>query len=265
MRSVRLSRQMRYQIKANAEKAFEKANRVKPIPDEFAHKIRAAVIGIGDLIFAHKFKELFEEHNQKHLVGEQYSTSGSVICTWLEEVESHPVNNINVTTSFVLTPEERRAANLGDDEAGAIVTTVRIGLATPLNIPFGKHLHRKRSWDSQLTFDVNSSQFQKDYRKEVEDFIKQRWIEDTARRKKKEKYTENVNRLVEGTNSTKQLLSRLPAAEAWLPEWVIQKMHEDAPKRTTAADTDGIELDDSLLKTTTLTARLLSGSGQDSA
>lgn len=265
MRSVRLSGQMRYEIKQNAEKAFEKANKIKPVPDEFAHKIRAAVMGIGDFIFAHKFTELFEDHNQKHPLKKDNSSSGSVISDWLEEVKSYPVDNINVTMSFVLTPEERRAAKLSDDDEGDIVTTVKIGLSTPLRVPFGKSVYRNRSWQSQLTFGVNSSQFQKDDREEIEDFIKQRWIEDSARRKKKEKYTANVNRLVEGTNSTKQLLSRLPAAEAWLPEWVIQKMHEDAPKRTTSADTDNIELDDSLLKTTTLTARLLSGAGQDSA
>lgn len=265
MRSVRLSGQMRYEIKQNANRAFEQANKVKPIPDEFGHKIRAAVMGIGDFIFAHKFTELFEEHRQKHPLREMNSSSGSVIADWLEEVQVYPVDNINVTMSFVLTPEERRAAKLADGDEGSVTTTVKIGLSTPLRVPFGKSLHRNRSWNSQLTFGVNSSQFQKDDREAIEEFIKQRWIEDSARRKKREKYTADVDRLVDGTNSTKQLLSRLPAAEAWLPEWVIQKMHEDAPKRVTSADTDSIELDDSLLKTTTLTARLLSGSGQDPA
>lgn len=265
MRSVRLSSQMRHEIKSNAEKAFEQANKVKPIPDEFAHTLRAAVLGIGDFIFAHKFKELLETHREKHRILKTDSTSGEIIDKWETDVKTYKVENLAVTTRFVLTPEERRKACLSDDEGSAVVTTVKIGLASPVSLPFAHMLHRTRSWKSQLTFYVNSAQFQKEDREKVEDFIKERWIMDTARRKKKEKYTANVKRLVEGTNSTKQLLSRLPAAEAWLPSWVIQKMHEDAPKRTTSADTDEMELDDSLLKTTTLTARLLSGSGQDSA
>lgn len=265
MRSVRLSGQMRYEIKANAEKAFEKANKIKPVSDEFGHLVRTAVMGIGDFIFAHKFIELIEAHKQKYKILDNGSTSGEVIGRWYDEVGKHSVEKIQISTNFVLTPLEREKAGLHEDEESRVSTTVVIDLATPLSVPFGKRLFRARSWNSMLTFAVNSSQFEKEDREKIEAYIKERWIADTARRKKKEKYTANVNRLVEGTNSTKQLLSRLPAAEAWIPEWVIQKMHEDAPKRTTSADTDQMELDDSLLKTTTLTARLLSSGGQDSA
>ena len=255
MRSVRLSGQMRSEIKSNAEKAFEKANKIKPISDEFRHQVRTAVMGIGDFIFAHKFVELVEAHKQKHRVQDSGSTSGEVIERWAQDVENHSVEKIQILTNFRLTPLERQKAGLRDDEESFVNTTLVVVLSVPLSVPFGKKLYRTRSWNSQLTFAVNSSQFQKEDREKIEAYIKERWIADTVRRKKKEKYTASVNRLVEGTNSTKQLLSRLPAAEAWIPAGVIQKMHEDAPKRTTSADTDQMELDDSLLKTTTLTAR----------
>jgi hypothetical protein len=257
---------MRHEIKKAADEAFERANKRKSLPEDFQHKVRTAVLGIDDFIFAHKFKELVNQHLEKSPIRSEYSTSGEMIKKWVGDSEEYDVEQLKITTEFTLTPLEMQRAGLNPDEVEAYVcTTVRVRLPTKVSVPFGAYLNRTRSWNSDLTFAVRSDQFQKEDREYVEELIKERWILESARNIKHNKFSKDVKKLVEGTNSTKQLLSRLPAAEAWLPEWVINKMHEDAPKRAKASDKDSIELDDTLLKTTTLTARLLSGSGQDSA
>lgn len=263
MRSVRITNQMRHEIKLNAGRAFEAANKEVKAHPELSNRVRTAVMGIRDFVLRDKFLEVIEEHIQKGRIPKVNSSSGEILHEFFADMGKGSADVVRVHMSFTPTPEQRVALGYDADSPDKVVFDTRIPLATPLNIPFGRQIVRRKGWNREAVYNVNASQFVGEDRKWIEEKLIEAWMAERVRYKKKERFMSDVNKLVEGTNSTRQMLERLPAAEAWFPQWVIEKMHEDAPKRASRTSQD-IKIDDTLLKTTTLTARLLS-KGQDPA
>lgn len=263
MRSVRITNQMRQEIRNNAGRSFEAANKKVKAHPELSNRVRTAVMGIRDFVLRDKILGVVEEHVQKGAIPKQNSSSGEVLHEFFDDMAKGSVDAVRVSMVFTPTPEQRVAIGYDDDSPNQVAFDTLISLATPLNIPFGRRLVRRKGWNREAVYNVNASQFVGEDRNWIEAELSKAWVAERARYRKKERFMSDVNKLVGGTNSTRQMLERLPAAEAWFPQWVIEKMHEDAPKRASKTSQD-IKIDETLLKTTTLTARLLS-KGQDSA
>lgn len=77
---------------------------------------------------------------------------------------------------------------------------------------------------------------------------------------KRRGYKAQLRRLVELSNSTRQLINRLPVAENWLPAELIAKMHQEANNGDTPATEEALaalDIDESLFKQTHVIAKVI--------
>jgi len=227
MASVRMTRQLRYDIMANAEKAYDAAH-IAPKP------LRAFLDYAKQAILESKPQRLLQSWvDQAKEAGMYDNKRLSADCP--KEVDVHKI---------VLSP----------DENGYDLT---LEWPTKWSLPTFSHRNSRYDWDT-IRFDIDTLdlKFQatlKEHHESLRAAIEQ--YKEDAR-----KYRADIKELLEKVTTLKQLLEVWPGAESLIPSEKIQAMHTKVSRKERAQQIkQDISFDPTAANQTVLAAKMLGG------
>lgn len=243
-RSVRLSDATRDHIVSKGMKAFDTAYEVPQIEGELAVRASLAVTRLKGHDDYYRLRKMAEkiELNTRNTTG---SSRQSAVQDFLNLSDAQVCTKIQIE----LSPQHK-----GTQKWQAHVINLPEPVAVPFTPPdrYGRH--------NENTHKVYSNELQdEDLMYLVQAITEVRELKDVWDEKRKG-YEDQLRQLVKLSNSTRQLINRLPVAENWLPQEVIQKMHTDADNGDTKATEEALaalDIDESLFKQTHVISKVV--------
>jgi hypothetical protein len=243
-RSVRLSDATRDHIVSKGMKAFDTAYEVPQIEGELAVRASQAVQRLKGQDDYHRLRKLAEKIklNVRNVSG---SCRQQAVQQFLDRSDNEIVNRVRIE----IAPEHK-----GLQQWQAHV----IKLPEPVSIPYAEKDRYSRTGESCYKVYTNELQ-DEDLVFLTQAVTEVRKLKDVWDQKRKG-YEDQLRQLVKLSNSTRQLINRLPVAENWLPQEVIQKMHTDADNNDTKATEEALaalDIDESLFKQTHVISKVV--------
>jgi hypothetical protein len=233
MASVRMTHELRMQIRHNSESAYDTAN-PKPQPNnEYIDKVRSAVVNSPEQKFLKDMADLGEQRGLKAHHGRNV----------LPRANRDDITAVSLR-SLIETSGQR-------DYTEQSIT---------FNTPMSKYWVTEETnvrWGNPTVYIQDLSK--EDAREVVEMFDKheqdlEEWHE------AKQNYDGQIRGLLDKCTTLKQLLDIWPAAESLVPSEKLQKMHVKVTRKERAEQVkEEINFDPSVANQTVLTARLLGG------
>lgn len=233
MASVRLSEQLRYTIQLGATEAYNKVNPTPKLKDETLAEIRSAISNNPLQKAMHRFSKEIDPLMQSHNLFES------------DSMLAQEKNLSEITLKYNEIP-------LGDGTYKYDGVSQSVDLQAPVAVYLRlAWAMDARVWAEKLIKELTTE----DAKKDVEDF-QRRVLE--AKQKEKE-YIYTISKLLNNSNTVKQLLKAWPSAETYIPNHVMQKLHEKAPTRPRSEPQDHNIQDTDLaaLNQVALTSKLL--------
>ena len=241
-RSVRLSDAARDTVVRNGMKAFDTAYEVPQIEGELAERASQAVQRLKGQDDYYRLRKMAEKIKLN-----VRNTSGSSRQQAVQEFITRSDNEIVERVRIEIAPEHKGLQTWQDHI---------IKLPEPVSIPYAE----RERWNDSATYKVYTNELQdEDLMYLVQAVTEVRQLKDAWDTKRKG-YEDQLRQLVKLSNSTRQLINRLPVAENWLPQEVIQKMHTDADNSDTKATEEALaalDIDESLFKQTHVISKVV--------
>lgn len=241
-RSVRLSDETRNHIVSKGMKAFDTAYEVPQIEGELAVRASQAVQRLKGQDDYYRLRKLAEKIklNVRNTNG---SSRQQAVQQFLERSDNEIVNRVRIE----IAPEHKGLQQWQEHV---------INLPEPVSIPYAE----KERWNDNACYRVYTNELQNEdlvfLTQAVTEVraLKEKWDE------KRKGYEDQLRQLVKLSNSTRQLINRLPVAENWLPQKVIEKMHQAGDNGDTKATEEALaalDIDESLFKQTHVISKVV--------
>ena len=232
MASVRITHELRTQIRFNAEKAYDISN-PKPQPSNaYIDRVRSAVVNGPEQTFLKDMAELGNERDLKTVRGKcvlPFQNKDSI--TTIDLRSSDPENSRNYNEQTI---------------------TFNTQLS---NYWVTEESHTR--WGNP-TLDLQD--FAPEDAREVSEMFDKHCADIDVWHTAKQTYTTQIWDLLDKCTTLKQLLDIWPAAESLVPSEKLQKMHVKVSRKERAEQVKAeINFDPSVANQTVLTARLLGG------
>lgn len=230
MASVRMTNELRADIRRAAERTYEKAHPTPKPSTECADLIKNAALRSNKQMYLQKCIDLAKEMN---ITNDEYLPT---------------VKNINELEVRKLLDNDERRQGYRDYHSFSVQ------FSTPIN------WLRAANNSSWYTPDVKVTDLPLDTQTAViekfNEFIEIR----TAHNKAKQEYNDSITDLLNECTTLKQLLEIWPGAESLVPEAKLQKMHTKVTRKERAEKIkEEICFDPSIANQTVLTAKLMGG------
>jgi hypothetical protein len=235
MASVRMTHELRMQIRHNSESAYDTAN-PKPQPsNEYIDKVRSAIVNSPEQKFLKDMAEIGEQRGLKAHHGRNV-------------LPRHNRDDITAVSlrSFKNTEEQRI-----NDYSEQTIT---------FNTPMSKYWVTEETnvrWGNPTVYVQDLA---KDDAREVLEMYNKHEQDLEDWHEAKRNYDGQIYGLLDKCTTLKQLLDIWPAAESLVPSEKLQKMHVKVTRKERAEQVkEEINFDPSVANQTVLTARLLGG------
>lgn len=241
MASVRMTNELRSDIRREAEKAYSLANPQPKPSNDFVAAVRAAVLSSPEQTFLKEMKHIGETRN-------------------LDKVHRFGVNVLPERPKDAPTGIDLRLQNKSEVTSSYAsqrnYTNCHITFSTPMN-NFLMNNSSEHRWGNPVMW-INDMRIE-DITVLTEHFhtfqkLEEEWS--TARLT----YEQSIRDLVSECTTLKQLLEIWPAAESLVPPGKIQKMHTKVTRaQRAAAIKEEISFDPTIANQAVLTAKMLGG------
>jgi len=250
MRSVRLSNDTRDFVRRRAEEDFEKAYKAPKLDPVHLQQTTY-------LLERHPVLRYLEQLSKIHTAkGEpletetsQHSDLHKALVNLEGYLEPYQVEEVQFISQEIRTHNNHASSY-----------TVR--LPAPMTLSGGKLIRSSRYYNEndKITIDVDKD-LNEDYA-ELKAHINEVLNSRKDHEERKATYKEQVRGLVEAANTTKQLLTALPAAKEWLPESIKTKMAEEPEEREKPSEAfnkrlENVDLDERMLSRTVTAAKIV--------
>lgn len=234
MASVRMTNELRLDIRRNAERAYELAN-PEPAPStEYIDRVRRAVV---DSPIQKFLKEMAE-------IGEERGLTQTKVTSVL------PRPNNEAITGVAL----RRMSTDAQKHRDYDSHTIRF--STQMH----KYYVTEETYSRWGDPTVYIEDFSDNDRLEVNDLFTKLQADHDAWHEARRAYENSIGRLLENVTTLKQLLQIWPAAESLVPNDKIQKMHVKVTRaQRAAAIKEEVSFDPTIANQAVLTAKMLGG------
>ena len=232
MASVRMTQELRMQIRRNAENAYDLSNPEPKPNNEYVDTVRKAVLNSPEQKF---LKDMFTQGQAKGL----HQRAGKTIL---------PFKNRDAITDIDLRLKDSNvetSRNYDEQEIQFAVQLPEWWVVEDQYNRWGNPSVYIQDLDAENMHEV------------TEQFLNFQAIHETAR-KARQAYNNSITDLLEKVTTLKQLLEIWPAAESLVPDEKLQKMHVKVTRKQKAeAIKEEIAFDPTLANQTVLTAKLL--------
>ena len=234
MASVRMTNELRIDIRQNAERAYELANPEPKPSTEYIDRVRRAVV---DSPIQKFLKEMAE-------IGEARGLNNTRVQSVL------PRPNKETVTGVQLRRMNTEALNNRDYDSH----TIRF------NTQMQQYYVTEESYSRWGDPTVYLDDFSDNDRLEVGDMFMKLQADHDAWHEARRSYENGIGRLLENVTTLKQLLEIWPAAESLVPAEKIQKMHTKENRKQQAKRVkEEISFDPTIANQAVLTAKMLGG------
>jgi hypothetical protein len=234
MASVRMTNELRMDIRRNAERAYELAN-PEPAPStEYIDRVRRAVVNSPIQKFLKDMAEIGEERGLTR--------------TKVQSVLPRP--NKEAVTGVQLRRMNTDMQNNRDYDSHTIRFSTQMH----------KYYVTEESYSRWGDPTVYIEDFSDDDRLEVGDLFTKLQTDHDAWHEARRAYENSIGRLLENVTTLKQLLEVWPAAESLVPAEKIQKLHTKENRKQQAKRVkEEISFDPTIANQAVLTAKMLGG------
>jgi len=241
MASVRLSHELRNEIRRNAMEAFETANPKWKADNGFQTKIKYAIQNSKWQNFAETLNGMIQN--------EQQTRDTNQFGLERIKVDSTRINHITLTRNKT---QEDRDNELGHPRSDTVELEIELDAAFEAWSKEGMY------GGCSTTVDIES--LTDEDRLEINDLMTQAKVFQKELRDKEDKYQTSIVNLLDNCNTLKQLLESWPAAESLIPQSKIELMHKKVTRSAAAKQRrEAVEFDSDEINQTVLTAKLVGG------
>ena len=234
MASVRMTNELRYDIRRNAENAYDLANPEPRPSTEYVNRVRQAIEKSPVQKFLKEMAELGEERGLKELKGENIL----------------PRPNNDPITGVVLRRVNINASHYRDYEQHTINFTTQMH----------KYFVTEETYNRYGKPNVYIEDLADEDRLEVDDLFDKLEADHNEWRTSRQNYERSIRDLLDNVTTLKQLLEVWPAAESLVPPEKIQKMHTKENRKQQAKRVrEEINFDPTVANQAVLTAKMLGG------